>query len=73
MMRWQRKSSLVLALSLLIAGLVWSQMGMYLAHIMFGVNLQVNFFKFCLSLFKEKSFYHLFERINCLYNIDYAD
>ncbi|MGM0883091.1 MAG: M56 family metallopeptidase [Bacillota bacterium] len=58
MMRWQRKSSIVLALSLLIAGLVWSQMGMYLAHLMFGVNLQVNFFKFCLSLFKEKSFYY---------------
>lgn len=58
MMRWQRKSSLVLALSLLIAGLVWSQMGMYLAHLMFGVNLQVNFFKFCMSLFKEKSFYY---------------
>jgi Zn-dependent protease with chaperone function len=58
MMRWQRKSSIVLALSLLIAGLVWSQMGMYLAHLMFGVNVQVNFFKFCMSLFKEKSFYY---------------
>lgn len=57
-MQWQRKSSFVLALSLLIAILVSSQMGMYLAHLLFGVNLQINFFKFCMSLFKEKSFYY---------------
>lgn len=58
MMRWQRKSTMVMALSLLIAILVWSQMGMYIAHLIFGVNLKVNFFKFCISLFKEDSLYY---------------
>lgn len=57
-MWWKRKSLLVFGLSILIAALVWSQMGMYLAHVLFGVNLQVNFFKFCISLFSENSFYY---------------
>ncbi|WP_169082882.1 M56 family metallopeptidase [Paenibacillus sp. PL91] len=57
-MRWQRKSSLVLALSLFIALLVWSQMGMYIVHLIFGVNVKVNFFKFCISLFKENTLYY---------------
>jgi Zn-dependent protease with chaperone function len=57
-MRWQRKSSLVLALSLFIAILVWSQMGMYIVHLIFGVDVKVNFFKFCISLFKENSLYY---------------
>lgn len=58
MMRWKKQSSFILGLSILIALLVWSQMGMYLAHLLFGVNIRVNFFKFCISLFKEDSFYY---------------
>ncbi|WP_276913348.1 M56 family metallopeptidase [Aneurinibacillus aneurinilyticus] len=57
-MRWKQKSFLVIGLSLLIAILVWSQIGMYLVHILFGVSIQVNFFKFCISLFREGSFYY---------------
>ncbi|WP_419873264.1 M48 family metalloprotease [Candidatus Pristimantibacillus sp. PTI5] len=57
-MRWQRKSATIMAVSFFIAILVWSQMGMYLAHLLFGVNVKVNFFKFCISLFKENSLYY---------------
>ncbi|WP_068775886.1 M56 family metallopeptidase [Paenibacillus sp. FJAT-26967] len=59
-MRWKRKSFSILVLSLLIALLVWCQMGMYLTHLFFGVDVQVNFFKFCVSLFKEESIYYFF-------------
>ncbi|MED4731920.1 M56 family metallopeptidase [Aneurinibacillus migulanus] len=58
MMGWKQRAFFVMGLSLLIAILVWSQMGIYLAHALFGVNLQVNFFKFCISLFREGSFYY---------------
>lgn len=57
-MRWRRKSAMIMTLSLFIAILVWSQMGMYIAHLIFDVNLKVNFFKFCISLFKENSVYY---------------
>lgn len=67
-MRWQKKSYLVLVLSLIIALAVWSQMGMYVAHHVFGFNLNMNFFKFCLSLFREDSFYYfiVFYLLNAL-------
>lgn len=58
MMWCKKKSAFILGLSLLIAVFVWSQIGMYLAHLLFGVNIRVNFFKFCISLFKESSFYY---------------
>jgi Zn-dependent protease with chaperone function len=58
MRRWHRKSVLLLLLSLGIAGIVWSQMGMYLVHLLFGVDVKVNFFKFCMSLFHEDSLYY---------------
>ncbi|WP_028390234.1 M56 family metallopeptidase [Bacillus cihuensis] len=57
-MWWRKRSLFVIGLSLLIAVLIWSQMGMYIAHLLFGVNLHVNVFKFCVSLFKESSFYY---------------
>lgn len=57
-MIWRKKSSFVFSLSVIIAVFVWAQMGMYLAHLMFGVSLKMNIFKFCLSLFKENSFYY---------------
>lgn len=57
-MRWQRKSALIIAVSLCVAIAVWSQMGMYLAHLFFGVDVKVNFFKFCMSLFTENSLYY---------------
>lgn len=57
-MWWKKRSLFVIGLSLLIAVLIWSQMGMYIAHLLFGVNLHVNVFKFCISLFKEHSFYY---------------
>ncbi|MFC0274701.1 M56 family metallopeptidase [Metabacillus herbersteinensis] len=55
---WKKKSYFVISLSLLIAFIVWSQMGMFLVHILFGVHIKANFFKFCFSLFKENSFYY---------------
>lgn len=58
MMWCKKKSAFILGLSLLIAVFVWSQIGMYLAHLLFGVNIRINFFKFCVSLFKESSFYY---------------
>ncbi|MFJ7976901.1 M56 family metallopeptidase [Peribacillus sp. JNUCC 23] len=57
-MWWKKRSLFVIGLSLLIAVLIWSQMGMYVAHLLFGVNLHVNVFKFCISLFREHSFYY---------------
>nr|WP_245406461.1 M56 family metallopeptidase [Peribacillus sp. Aquil_B8] len=45
-------------MSLLIACVVWCQMGAFLVHIFFGVNIKANFFKFCFSLFKEDSVYY---------------
>lgn len=57
-MRWQKKSTALLITSLFIALFVWSQMGMYLAHLIFGVNVKVNFFRFCISLFKENTLYY---------------
>lgn len=58
MMWCKKKSAFILGLSLLIAVFVWGQIGMYLVHLLFGVNIRVNFFKFCISLFKERSFYY---------------
>ncbi|MCA0754188.1 M56 family metallopeptidase [Paenibacillus sp. N4] len=58
MRRWERKSALVLLLSFGIAILVWSQMGMYMAHLLFGVDVKVNVFKFCISLFHEHTTYY---------------
>jgi Zn-dependent protease with chaperone function len=29
-----------------------------MAHLLFGVDVEVNFFRFCISLFKEQSFYY---------------
>ncbi|MGE7760149.1 M56 family metallopeptidase [Peribacillus sp. NPDC097895] len=55
---WKKKSYFVISLSLLIACVVWSQMGAFLVHIFFGVNIKANFFKFCFSLFKEGSVYY---------------
>ncbi len=55
---WRRKSVFIVGLSLAIAGLVWSQMGMYLINVIFGVSVPVNFFHFCISLFKEDTFYY---------------
>lgn len=57
-MWWKKKSWSILILSLIMASLVWIQMGMFLTHLIFGVNLKLNFFKFCLSLFRENSFYY---------------
>jgi len=58
MMIWRKKSSFVFSISVIVAVFVWGQMGMYLAHLMFDINLRMNIFKFCLSLFKENSFYY---------------
>lgn len=55
---WKRRSVFVVAVSIAIALFVWSQMGMYLAHLLFGVEVEVNFFKFCISLFNEDSLYY---------------
>lgn len=57
-MMWKKKSYFVVSLSLLIACAVWSQMGAFLVHILFGVNIKANFFKFCFSLFKEGTVYY---------------
>ncbi|WP_138751423.1 M56 family metallopeptidase [Paenibacillus sinopodophylli] len=57
-MRWKRKSTFIMAISIGIAVVVWGQMGMYLANLFFGADVKVNFFKFCVSLFREKSLYY---------------
>jgi beta-lactamase regulating signal transducer with metallopeptidase domain len=58
MMWWKKKSLYLLLLSLGLATLIWVQMGMFLTHLIFGTQLKMNFFKFCLSLFMEDSFYY---------------
>lgn len=55
---WKRRSFYVVAVSMAIALFVWSQMGMYLSHLLFGADIEVNFFKFCISLFEEDSLYY---------------
>lgn len=57
-MWWKKKSLYLLLLSLGLATLIWVQMGMFLTHLIFGTHLKMNFFKFCLSLFMEDSFYY---------------
>jgi beta-lactamase regulating signal transducer with metallopeptidase domain len=57
-MWWKKKSLYLLLLSLGLATLIWVQMGMFLTHLLFGTQLKMNFFKFCLSLFMEDSFYY---------------
>lgn len=57
-MWWRKKSLYLLSLSLGLATLIWVQMGMFLTHLLFGTDLKMNFFKFCLSLFMENSFYY---------------
>lgn len=57
-MWWKKKSLYLLLLSLGLATLIWVQMGMFLTHLIFGTQLKMNFFKFCLSLFMEDSFYY---------------
>ncbi|MED3687974.1 hypothetical protein P4534_03860 [Peribacillus butanolivorans] len=39
---WKKKSYIVLSLSLLIACVVWSQMGALGVHIFFGLNIKAN-------------------------------
>ncbi|MGS2777583.1 M56 family metallopeptidase [Robertmurraya sp. GLU-23] len=58
MMWWKKKSLYLLLLSLGLATLIWVQMGMFLTHMIFGTQLKMNFFKFCLTLFMEDSFYY---------------
>ncbi|MBD1383291.1 M56 family metallopeptidase [Metabacillus arenae] len=58
MMGWKKKSLMILGVSLLISAIIWCQMGMYITHLLFGVDIPTNFFKFCISLFRENSFYY---------------
>ncbi|MDQ0112682.1 M56 family metallopeptidase [Paenibacillus harenae] len=58
MTSWKTKSNIVLSLSVLIALVVLGQIGMYATHLMFGMNVHLNIFEFCLSLFKQQSFYY---------------
>lgn len=51
----EKKSVFALVLSISIAVFVWTQMLMYAAHLLLGINLHMNIFKFCTSLFKENS------------------
>ncbi|WP_270171256.1 M56 family metallopeptidase [Paenibacillus sp. SYP-B4298] len=55
LMWWRKKCWLALALSLSIALLVWTQMGMYAIHLLFGTHLHINVFQLCTSLFRENS------------------
>src|SRR4051794_3329719 len=73
MIWWKRKSILVVSLGLFIAVLVWSQMAMYLVYQLFGVNVEKNFFNFCLSLFEEYNtiqfLIHIFLNLCIIYTI----
>ncbi|GGH82565.1 Zn-dependent protease with chaperone function [Pullulanibacillus pueri] len=55
---WQKKSLYLFGSGLVMAGIVWSQMGMYLLHIFFGVRLHVNLFEFCIGLVMKDSIYY---------------
>lgn len=57
-MWWKKRSLYLLTLSLIIASVVWLQMGMFLSHIIFGIDINLNFFKFCLSLLTHGSLYY---------------
>jgi Zn-dependent protease with chaperone function len=67
MIWWKKRSIFVVGLSLFIAVLVWSQMGMYLAHLLLGANLEKNFFNVCISLFDNYLFFQFL--VSILLNI----
>ncbi|CAM4466728.1 M56 family metallopeptidase [Paenibacillus tarimensis] len=57
--RFRKQNMLTFGLSLAIALIVWFQIGMYAAHLLFGVNLQMfNVFEFCTSFFRQNTFYY---------------
>ncbi|QJD83085.1 M56 family metallopeptidase [Cohnella herbarum] len=55
MMRRKKQTYVVLAVSVAIAMLVLSQMGMYVAHLLWGTSLHRNIFNFCIGLFHPDS------------------
>ncbi|WP_134701351.1 M56 family metallopeptidase [Ammoniphilus sp. YIM 78166] len=55
---WKQQSIFIAGFSMVIAAFVWSQMGLYLMHLFFGVAIPMNLFEFCVSLFKEATLYY---------------
>jgi Zn-dependent protease with chaperone function len=53
-----KKSIYMFGLSILIACVVWCQMGMYLVHLFFKVRIHANIFNFCIGLFEEGTFFY---------------
>jgi beta-lactamase regulating signal transducer with metallopeptidase domain len=55
MNHWKKQSSIVLGVSLLAAIIVFSQMALYVVHLLWGVSLHKNVFEFCIGLFRPNS------------------
>ncbi|PZD94782.1 hypothetical protein DNH61_16250 [Paenibacillus sambharensis] len=56
---FRKQAMLTFGLSLAVAIVVWFQIGMYAAHLFFGVNLRMfNVFEFCTSFFRQHTFYY---------------
>ncbi|WP_141432756.1 M56 family metallopeptidase [Bacillus sp. 03113] len=53
---WKQKSIMVFIIGLSIGMILWIQMGLYLANVLFNLQVSANIFHFCLSLFKKTSF-----------------
>ncbi|BBI34156.1 M56 family metallopeptidase [Cohnella abietis] len=68
MIQWRKQSSVVMAVSVVVAVLVLSQMAMYEAHLLLGVKLHRNLFDICASLFRSNplSYYLISVLLNLL-------
>ncbi|SDD18941.1 Signal transducer regulating beta-lactamase production, contains metallopeptidase domain [Paenibacillus sp. UNCCL117] len=63
---WKNRSKLLFATPLLIALLVWVQMGLYAAHETFGLALRFNIFDLCSSLLRAMGFDSINPLLNAL-------
>ncbi|EXX87949.1 hypothetical protein BG53_02810 [Paenibacillus darwinianus] len=53
-----RKHHIAFLGMLLIGGLVWSQMVIYLLYELFGFNLKTGFLQYCIAFFRNRLFWH---------------
>ncbi len=53
---WENRSRMLFASAFVLALIVWVQMGLYAAHVLFGWSLRFNVFEICSSLLKALGF-----------------
>ncbi len=53
---WENRSRMLFASAFVLALIVWAQMGLYAAHVLFGWSLRFNVFEICSSLLQALGF-----------------